>query len=233
MIQIPQKYKVLKYFEKKYFLLRRKFKMVPPDERVSFNIDTMNDGHMNVMYRGISAIRCPFDYVMYQMIISEVKPDLIIEIGTNVGGTTVYMADLLNNIGHGMIHSMDIDMHSDPRVAQHPRIKLFGGGWEGYDLANTKGFSKILVIEDASHMYEDCIGALNKFSPLVSVGSYYIVEDGIVSTFNREKGFHGGPLLAIREFIANNKGFSVDRKYCDFFGKNATFNVNGYLKRVK
>jgi hypothetical protein len=25
--------------------------------------------------------------------------------------------------------------------------------------------------------------------------------------------------------------FFVDRKWCDMFGKNATFNVNGYLKK--
>jgi cephalosporin hydroxylase len=82
-------------------------------------------------------------------------------------------------------------------------------------------------------MYEDVLGSLKKFSPLVSIGSYFIVEDGIVSAFGRNKGFHGGPLRAIREFMAITKNFEVDRKYCDLFGKNATFNVNGYLKRIK
>jgi len=211
----------------------RRLVTTPKDERVHFNLETIYDGHFSTTYRGISAIRCPFDYVMYQMIISSVKPDLIIEIGTNYGGSTLYMADLLNAMGHGMIHSMDIEKKTGDLVEKHPRIKLFTDGWENYDLSLAKGFSKILVIDDASHMYEDTLGAIQKFYPLVSIGSYFIVEDGIVNELGREKGFHGGPLRAIREFLLENKNFSIDRTYCDMFGKNATFNVNGYLKRMK
>jgi cephalosporin hydroxylase len=168
------------------------------------------------------------------MIISSIKPDLIIEIGTNIGGGALYIADLLELIGHGILHTIDIQKQSDEILAKHPRIKLFTEGWEKYDVALAKGFKKVLVIEDASHMYEHTLGALHKFSPLVSVGSYFIVEDGIVSDFpGRDKGFHGGPLRAIREFFETNKDFTVDRTYCDMFGKNATWNVNGYLKRIK
>ena len=211
----------------------KKLKRVPEDERVHFDSTTVNAGHFHVTYRGISAIKCPFDYVIYQMIISKIKPDLVIEIGTNYGGGALYLADFMETIGHGMIHSIDIVEKTSGIVKRHPRIKLFTEGWEKYDLNESKGFSKILVIEDASHMYEDTLGALRKFSPIVSLGSYVIVEDGIMNELNKEKGFHGGPLRAIREFLTENKNFEVDRKYCDMFGKNATFNVSGYLKRIK
>lgn len=210
----------------------KKLRFVPEDEQVYFDSATINAGHFGVTYRGISAIKCPFDYVMYQMIISEIQPDLIIEIGTNYGGGSLYLADLMDIIGHGTIHTIDIEKKTGDIVAKHPRIKLFTNGWENYDLKEASGFSKILIIEDASHTYEDTLGALRKFSPLVSVGSYLIVEDGIMNDLNKEKGFHGGPLRAIREFLAENRDFIVDRKYCDMFGKNATFNVNGYLKKL-
>ncbi|MHB1117902.1 MAG: CmcI family methyltransferase [Minisyncoccota bacterium] len=213
--------------------LQRKLRFAPKDERVSFNSQTVSDGHFHVTYRGIPAIRCPFDYVMYQMIISEIKPDLVIEIGTNHGGGALYLADLMDAIGHGTIHTIDIVKRTGGTVANHPRIKLFTDGWENYSLSEADGFSKILIIEDASHTYEDTLGALRKFSPLVSIDSYFIVEDGIVSELGREKGFHGGPLRAIREFLTGNSDFRVDRKYCDMFGKNATFNVNGYLKKIR
>lgn len=219
--------------ERAYFWARRKLRFIPKDERVHFNTHTIYDGHVQVRYRGIPTIRCPFDYVIYQMILSELKPDLVIEIGTNMGGTALYLADLMDTLDHGMIHSIDVTKKSSETVARHPRVKLFDGGWQSYDVANARGFKKVLVIEDASHMYEDSIGCLEKFSPLVSPGSYYIVEDGIVSELGREKGFHGGPLRAIREFLSGHSDFSVDRKWCDLFGTNATFNVNGYLKRVK
>lgn len=203
----------------------------PKDEKIKITPRSIYNGHHRVSYRGVKAIRCPFDYVIYQMIISEVMPDLIIEIGTNTGGGALYIADLLNNIGHGMVHTIDIKKQSADILSVHPRIKLFTEGWENYALEEAKGFSKILVIEDASHMYEDTLGALHKFAPIVSPGSYLIVEDGIINELGLKRDYHGGPLRAIRDFLKVNKDFKVDRHWCDFFGKNATFNVNGYLKK--
>ncbi|MBI2120785.1 MAG: hypothetical protein HYT94_04145 [Parcubacteria group bacterium] len=214
-----------------YRTIKKHARFVPEDERISFDTQTIYNGHFNVTYRGVRAIKCPFDYVMYQMIISELKPDLVIEIGTSSGGGALYMADLMNILGHGMVHTINIERKTGKLVEEHPRIKLFTDGFENYDLNETKGFSKILVIDDASHLYEDTLAAMHKMSPLVSVGSYFIVEDGIVDELG--KNLNGGPLRAIREFLSENKNFEVDRTYCDMFGKNATFNVNGYLKRIK
>ncbi len=204
----------------------------PSSERVHFNIASINRGHHSVTYRGIPTLRCPFDYVMYQMILSEVKPDLVIEIGTNKGGTSLYLANLMDAMGVGSIHTIDIQPIEAEIVKSHPRIKLFTKGWQDYDISEAKGFKRILVIEDASHLYEDSIGSLQKFSPLVTKGSYYIVEDGIINQLGQEKGFHGGPLRAINEFLAKDTSFVIDRKYCDMFGKNATWNVNGYLRKI-
>jgi cephalosporin hydroxylase len=209
------------------------FKQIPADESVEFNALSLYHGHLKVTYRGIKAIKCPFDYVILQMIINEVRPDLIIEIGTNEGGTALYMADLLtiNNI-NGQIHSIDIHSNALENIKSNPKIKLFTGGWESYDLNLTKDFKTILVIEDAAHTYECTIGAIDKFAPVVSVGSYLIVEDGIVNNLNMNH-FNGGPLKALREFLPQHDEYIVDRRWCDLFGKNATFNVNGYLKKIK
>jgi len=201
-------------------------------EKVEITVNSISEGHHKVTYRGIKAIRCPFDYVIYQMILSELKPDLVIEIGTNIGGGALYIADLMESIGNGIIHTIDIKAQSDPILKSHPRIKLFTEGWENYDLKESEGYKTVLVIEDASHMYKDTLDAITKFAPLVTKGSYLIVEDGIINELNLEKEFHGGPLKAIREFTVVNKDFMIDRKWCDMFGVNATFNVNGYLKKI-
>ena len=203
------------------------------DEKVDVNMKSIFVGHHNMTYRGVKAIRCPFDYVLYQMIISELIPDLVIEIGTNMGGGALYLADLMSNIGHGVVHTIDIKSQSAEILQKHPRLKLFTEGWENYDIKEAKDFSKVLVIEDASHMYEDTLNALVKFAPIVTSGSYLIVEDGIVNELGMEKQYNGGPLKAIKEFLGKNDNFVVDRYWCDFFGKNGTFNVKGYLKRVK
>ncbi|MGF1555901.1 CmcI family methyltransferase [Paucihalobacter sp.] len=206
---------------------------IKKEEAVKVSIASIDKGHHQVTYRGVKAIRCPFDYVIYQMIISEVQPDLIIEIGTRKGGGAYYLADLLDSFGKGIIHTIDIVDEVESIVKKHERISFFTDGWAGYNLEMAKGFDKILIIEDASHMYEDTIGVLNKFHPLVSKESYFIVEDGIINELGLEKKYNGGPLRAIREFLPEHPEFNVDRKWCDMFGKNATFNVNGYLKKIR
>lgn len=196
------------------------------------NVKSIYEGHYKITYRGVQAIKCPFDYVIYQMILCSLKPELVIEIGSNRGGSALYLADIMNSIGFGIVHAIDIVDDFDELVKNHPRIKTYVDGYQKYNLGEIKDFRSILIIEDASHFYEDSINCLRKFSPLVSVGSYYIVEDGIVDVLGMKKSFRGGPSKAIQEFLHNNHEFEIDLKWCNIFGKNATFNVNGYLKRI-
>jgi cephalosporin hydroxylase len=216
-------------------------------EEMKFDIRTLQTGHHGVSYRGVKAVRIPFDYVLYDMLVYELKPDLIIEIGTAYGGSALKLADMLEFIGKGMVHTIDATdfMPANTEEARnliinHPRITRFVNGWEGYDLNNAKGFEKIMVIEDGNHYYTHCLETLKKFSSLISIGSSYIVEDGLISYLDEDgvipgtlaEEYQGGPLRAIREFLVENTNFIVDRRWCDFFGKNATGNVNGYLKRI-
>lgn len=214
--------------------LRNSYAGMRRKQRVGgFDILDVYDGHFKVTYRGVPALKCPFDYVLYQMVVCELKPDLVIEIGTSEGGTALYIADLMDTIRHGTIHTIDIDNRVSQLTSRHSRVKIFQDGWKGYDLENAKGFPKIMIIDDASHTYTDVLESMRKFSPLVSLGSYFIVEDGIVTRIERDKALEGGPLKAIYEFLKTNRNFEIDRNYCDFFGENATFNPDGYLKRIR
>ena len=47
-----------------------------------------------------------------------------------------------------------------------------------------------------------------------------------------ESIYDGGPLRSIEEFLIENNNYVINRKWCDFFGKNATFNPNGFLQRI-
>ena len=191
-----------------------------------------NSGHFAVTYRGIRYLKCPFDYVMYQMILEEVKPDLVVEIGTHEGGGALYLADIVSRWG-GMVHSIDLAVPEDlnPVVTSHPNIRLFGEGYQGYDVNLMSGFNTILVIDDGSHFAEDVSQAFSKFSPWVSLNSYYIIEDGVIY-FEDPSAYGGGPMLATENLLRNNPEFVVDRRWTDMFGTNATFNPNGYLKRI-
>ncbi len=199
----------------------------------NFKLKHIDAGHHHVTYKGVLAQKCPFDYVLYQMLVSGLKPDLIIEIGTNKGGSALYLADLLALNGQGELHTIDLPSNNeDTLLHAHPGIKLFKEGYSGYDTGSLNNFKNILVIDDGSHMYEDVLATLQKFSPYVTPGSYFIIEDGIITELGLEKDYHGGPQKAIRRFLRENSNFTIDRKWCDFFGPNATFNVNGYLKKI-
>ena len=202
-------------------------------KKKSFDLKGIDKGHYNVEYRGVPCVKCPFDYVIYQMIINEVKPDLIIEIGTNFGGSTLYLADLLTLIGNGVIHSVDIIDKCSDIVKNHPRISLFFNGWTEYDLNLIKSYEKVLVIEDSSHGFTNTLGVLNKFKDVVTLNSYFIIEDGIIDDLGRTKEFKGGPRKALKVFLQNNSEFILEEKWINFFGKNATYNPLGYLKKIK
>lgn len=201
--------------------------------KVHFDTYTLERGHHKLLYKDVPIIKCPFDYVIYQMILWEVKPDLIIEIGTNRGGSALYFADLLDIIGHGEIHTIDIEDMACAEVKKHPRIKFFKEGYQHYDLKNAEGFEKIIVIEDGSHTYQDVKETISKFNSVVNLGSYFIVEDGIIDKLGWKKIYNGGPNRAIKEFIKEDDTFVIERKWCDMFGINATFNTNGFLKKIR
>lgn len=201
--------------------------------RTKYSLKGIYEGHYKITYRGIPCLKCPFDYVMYQMIIFEVQPDLIIEIGTNEGGSAFYRADLLNILGKGVIHTIDIEDKVSELPKAHPRIKFFTSGWADYDLRLAKGFEKVLVIEDSSHNYQNTLGAIKRFAELVTKDSYLIVEDGIIDELGLSKSFGGGPLKAIKEFLPQHREFRLETKWSDLFGPSATFNTGGYLKKIQ
>ena len=208
-------------------------KIVNYTDKVHFDTDTIEQGHHKLFYKDVPIIKCPFDYVIYQMILWEVKPDLIIEIGTNRGGSALYFADILDLVGHGEIHTIDIEDIVYTEAKNHKRIKFFTSGYENYDLKNTQGFNAILIIEDGSHIYEDVKGCLNKFNAVVTKNSYFIIEDGIIDKLGWKNEYYGGPNKAIKEFMSENDSYIIDRKWCDLFGTNATFNTYVYACTVR
>jgi len=204
-----------------------------------------------IYYRGINMMKNPNDSAIYQMIMHEVRPDLIIEIGTLHGGSALYMADLQQVMGiDGEVHTIDLSVESSDgtirqpktilpkEVTEHPKIKCFDQGYEGYDVKNAEGFKSVMVIDDGSHRYHEVLEALNKFAPLVTPGSYYIVEDSNAEWVCSPDVFaslDGGPLRAIFEWLGKGgqENFFIDLHKCDLFGINSTYNTYGYLRKVK
>jgi cephalosporin hydroxylase len=188
-----------------------------------------------VTYRGVICRKFPTDYVALQMLLWEVKPDLVIEIGTNHGGSALLISDTLKSIGSNYkIHTIDIENYvTSNLIMQDQNIIRFLGGFENYELKSAEGFTRVLVIDDGSHLFEDVLASLMKFSTIVSNNSFFVVEDGGVNYVGWKKQYRGGPLRAISKFLEQNNDFEIDRKFENLFGQRTSNNPNGYLRKVK
>ena len=177
-------------------------------------------------------LKCPLDLWIYQEIIAELKPDLILETGTHSGGSALFMAHLLDVLGHGEIITIDIEPRKN--LPQHPRIRYVNGSSSDSALVSKlvegRGVERRMVILDSDHSKAHVAKELELFAPLVSVGSYLIVEDTNVNGHPVYQSFGEGPFEAVEEFIASHNGFIVDREREKFL---MTFNPRGYLKRVE
>ena len=186
-------------------------------------------------WMGVRIIKNPLDTWIYQELIYNVQPDIILEIGSSYGGSTLYFANLLDLIGKGKVISVDIDRSNFG--VQHPRIHTITGDSsapeverEIFELCRGK---KVMISHDSSHYKEKVLSDLRRYSPLVPVGSYFVVEDGVYDLFSPLEGVGGfadGPFDAIAEFLKENPGFEPDPS-CERYV--FTNHPMGFLKRVR
>jgi cephalosporin hydroxylase len=190
--------------------------------------------HERCHWMGVRALKNPLDAWVYQEILYEVQPDVVVEIGSNEGGSTLYLAHLLELIGKGLVVSVDID-HSRFTASHHRIVKVTGDSSAEATLAQVAALCEGktgLVIHDANHNKEPALRDLRAYERFVSVGSYLIVEDGIVDLFRPGDGlgwFAEGPLAAVEQFIRERPEFRIDstrEKYV------MTYNPKGFLRRV-
>ncbi|MFD1824931.1 CmcI family methyltransferase [Mumia zhuanghuii] len=186
-------------------------------------------------YRGIATYKCPTDMWVYQELIDELRPGLVVETGTFRGGSALFLADRLETLGHGEVVSVDIDPHGDERPT-HPRLTYLIGSSVAPDIVNeirqripTDG-SPVLVILDSDHSQQHVAAELHTYAPLVTVGSYLIVEDTNVNGHPAAPDHGPGPYEAVAEFLAEDRRYAVDPRCERYF---LTQNPSGYLRRER
>jgi cephalosporin hydroxylase len=185
-------------------------------------------------WMGVTMLKNPLDSWIYQEILFEVRPDILIEIGSWDGGSTLYFAHLMDLMGRGEVLSVDID-RSRFRV-KHERIRTLTGSSISPEVlrgvAEACSGKSVLIIHDADHSKEAVLADLEAYAPLVSLGSYFVVEDGIIDIFEPDDVLgraNGGPLAAVEEFLLQRKDFVVDAKRERYL---LTYNPRGFLKRI-
>lgn len=193
-------------------------------------------GAMAYHYRGVPLLKNPFDLALYSLLLEQARPRTLIEIGSYKGGSAAWFADQgsLLNLGLQII-SIDIEV---PPQAAIPSVNFLQG--DARDLGSVlppalmKALPRpLMVVEDSSHLAGTTGAVLEFFDRWLRSGEYIVIEDGILSDMRVAHLYDGGPLRAIEAFLEKSAGrYEVDRGLCDYFGRNVTWNVDGYLRRL-
>jgi cephalosporin hydroxylase len=181
---------------------------------------------------GSQALKNPLDLWIYQEIMAETRPDVVVETGTYRGGSAHFLASVCDLLGAGEVISIDIEPLRDD-YPQHPRITYLAGrsSTDERVLAEVRervGGRRTLVVLDSDHSQRHVEAELEAYAPLVPVGCYLVVEDSNIGQIRKD--LMPGPLQAIETFLAGTSDFEIDREREKFL---LTFNPSGYLKRVR
>lgn len=212
--------------------------------RLYFDSQVFGKTWMSTSWMGVPARKCPMDLWKYQEMLYELRPDIIIETGTQLGGSAYYLACLCDLLGKGRVITIDVDTVEDSLSKErspvakarpeHSRISYLQGSSTSDDVLQRVKDSiqigeNVLVILDSDHRRNHVLEELRSLSPLVPAGGYIIVEDTNVNGHPVAPDFGPGPQEAVEDFLHENKDFIVDRSRESHL---MTFNPCGYLRRV-
>ncbi|MBL0160106.1 MAG: class I SAM-dependent methyltransferase [Bryobacterales bacterium] len=186
----------------------------------------------NTRWLGTATQKSPLDAWVFQEIIFEAKPDVLVETGTYKGGSSFYYASVMDLQNRGRILTVDIENYAGK--PQHPRVQFFLGSSTSPEIldrlrAAIEPGEKVMVTLDSDHHAEHVADELRLYHDLVTPGSYLVVEDTHFNGRPILPGFGPGPYEAVEAFLRTHPNFQRDRTREKF---GMTFNPGGWLKRL-
>lgn len=200
--------------------------MIDENERQKFNSWFYKHIHREqhpVIWRGLRVLKMPTDMMMYHKVISETKPDYIVEIGTKYGGSALYFQDCLDMNGKGKVITIDI---KDQVKNKDPRITYITGNSIKEDtIEKVKSLvsGNVMLVIDGNHDRKHVKWELYYYASMVSSGQYMVIED----CHNDRAGLYG-PGEARDWFLKTHKEF-IDTHAEDYFLIGICW--GGWLKR--
>lgn len=193
---------------------------------------TENFGHTT--WLGYPVWQNVLDLWTIQETLSEIRPVLLIECGSNRGGSARYYSQLFDLMGQGEIISIDVEkLHR----LELPRVRFLIGSSVSDEIVSAvqdrvqSCQGPVMVILDSDHSAAHVAKELEIYSPFVTPGSFLMVQDGVIDTTSAFKGSgRPGPLPAIRKFLAHHSEFALDEERSARF--LVTHHPMGWLRRL-
>jgi cephalosporin hydroxylase len=188
----------------------------------------------NVTWLGHPIWQNPLDAWNIQEAIFAGDVDLVVECGTNRGGSALYMASLFDLLDRGHVITIDVER---PEKLDHPRVEfVHASSTDPATLELVKeriealGAQRVLVLLDSDHAGPHVLRELELYHELVAVGGYIAVQDGCIDELRIMRPDRPGPLWATREFVRNNPAFEIDQVRSQRF--LLSHSPSGWLRRV-
>jgi len=175
-------------------------------------------------WRGVSVLKYPTDMSLYEEVIYDKRPEVVVEIGTKFGGSALHIQDHMDMFYEGgKVITLDIKdqvKNKDPRITY-----LIGNSRDKetiskiFSLAHGK---RTMLIIDGDHGRVPVKWDLENYHSIVSPGQFMVVEDCY-----HMRGLWG-PGEARDWFLAKNKDFEQTH-LCQKYIMGVT--IGGWLKR--
>ena len=193
----------------------------------------------NMWFQGIKIIKNPCDLWMMQQIMHEIRPDFIVETGTMRGGSALYWAHTLSGLGLENSKVLTVDVADEVQeAAQRPlwkkHVQFFHGSSTDpaivEQIAQIVEGKTVLVVLDSDHTMKHVGEELRLYSPLVSSGSYIVVEDTHYDSVPTHPERGPGPMAAVNAFLREG-GSELFEQDVTREAMVMTFNPGGWLRR--
>ena len=165
-------------------------------------------------WKNLTLMKDPMTLTIYQQLIQDVKPKTIIEFGTYEGGSALWMNDICKSLSLNT-KIVTIDIKPIKPIKEIELINLDVHKIDNFEFDEYE--SPIIVIEDC---HENMEGIFSKVNNFLKIGDYFIVEDTL-------------DIIKYNQMMKLNLSeYKINRKYCDFWGANNTWNCDSFLEKV-
>lgn len=180
-------------------------------------------------WRGVVTHKSPVDEWNYQEILHELKPAIVLELGTRFGGSTLFFCDVMRTVHASdtsyRILTVDTDRaRIDSQVFEEDAIEVLtapsasGSMRERVKALRNEFPGPMFVIHDPDHDQANVTLELQMVAPLLKNGDFVIVEDanlGRHPEVHEHEDSYGTPSLNYRDgphdaiviFMAMNRRF--------------------------